>query len=96
MGLRFNRRVRLIPGLTLNFSKRGISTSIGVRGAKVTLGHGEVRRTIGLPGTGLSHTTITSIGGAESSTRTRERSTLARVKPILFILAAWLAWRLLE
>lgn len=58
MGLRFQRRVRILPGVTLNFSRRGVSTSVGVRGARVTFGHGQRRITTGLPGTGLSYTTV--------------------------------------
>jgi hypothetical protein len=58
MGLRFYRRLRILPGLTINLSRRGVSTSIGVRGAHVTLGHGQVRETVGLPGTGLSYTHV--------------------------------------
>ena len=53
MGLRFFRRIRIAPGVTLNLSKSGVSTSIGVRGAHVTLGHGKVRETVGLPGAGV-------------------------------------------
>ena len=56
--LRFNRRVRLFPGLRLNFGKRGVSASVGVRGARVTLGRRGVRTTVGLPGTGLSYTSL--------------------------------------
>jgi hypothetical protein len=56
MGLRFYRRVRLFPGVRINLSRSGISTSIGVRGAHVTVGHGKVRETVGLPGTGISYT----------------------------------------
>jgi Protein of unknown function (DUF4236) len=56
--LRFNRRIKLMPGITLNLSKKGISTSIGPKGAKITVGHGKTRMTTGLPGTGLSHTTV--------------------------------------
>jgi hypothetical protein len=59
MGLRFQRRVRILPGVTLNFSRKGVSTSVGVRGARVTFGHGQRRITTGVPGTGLSHTTVT-------------------------------------
>jgi len=54
--LRFRRSVRLFPGVRLNFSRRGISTSIGGRGAHVTIGHGQVRETVGIPGTGVSYT----------------------------------------
>jgi len=56
MGLRFYRRLRILPGLTLNLGKRGLSVSAGVRGAHVTLGSGGVRETVGLPGTGLCWT----------------------------------------
>lgn len=60
MGFRFNRRIKLLPGVTLNVSKSGLSTSFGPKGAKVTLGHGKTRTTFGLPGTGLSHSTLSS------------------------------------
>jgi hypothetical protein len=56
MGLRFRRSIKLLPGVRLNLSKSGVSTSVGVRGAHVTLGHGKVRETVGIPGTGLSYT----------------------------------------
>lgn len=58
MGFRFQRRVKLFPGVTLNISKSGVTTSLGTRGARVTLGRGQTRTTVGLPGTGLSHTTV--------------------------------------
>ena len=57
MGFRFFRRVRILPGVTLNLSKRGMSTSVGVRGAHVTVGHGKVRETAGIPGSGMFYTT---------------------------------------
>lgn len=53
MPLRFSRRFRLFPGARVNSSKRGASFSVGRRGSWLTLGHGRVRETIGLPGTGL-------------------------------------------
>ena len=58
MGWRFRRSIRLFPGIRLNIGKRGVSTSIGVRGAHVTLGHGKVRETVGIPGSGLSYTHV--------------------------------------
>ena len=58
MGFRFRRSIRIVPGIRLNIGKRGVSTSIGVRGAHITLGHGQVRETVGLPGTGLSYTAV--------------------------------------
>ena len=60
MGFRFQKRIRVLPGLTINLSKSGISTSIGVRGARITRGHGKTRVTVGVPGSGLSHSTVSS------------------------------------
>ena len=54
--LRFYRRKQILPGLRLNFSKRGVSASVGVRGAHVTLGRTGVRTTVGVPGTCLLYT----------------------------------------
>jgi hypothetical protein len=56
MGFRFHRSIKLLPGIRLNFGKRGISASIGVRGAHVTYGPSGTRTTVGLPGTGISYT----------------------------------------
>jgi hypothetical protein len=57
MALRYQRRIRIAPGLSLNLNKRSISTSIGRRGAHFTVGSGGQRGTIGIPGTGLVYTT---------------------------------------
>lgn len=58
MGLRFNWRPRLGP-FRLNFSKTGVSASIGTRGAWYTIGRRGQRATVGLPGSGLSYTATT-------------------------------------
>ncbi len=54
--MRFFRRVRVAPGLTVNFSKHGASLSAGFRGAHVTIGRTGIRRTVGVPGTGVFYT----------------------------------------
>ncbi|HEY8656314.1 MAG TPA: DUF4236 domain-containing protein [Candidatus Limnocylindria bacterium] len=56
MGLRFTRRVRLFPGVSVNLSKSGASMSFGVRGAHYTVGSRGRRVTVGIPGTGLYYT----------------------------------------
>lgn len=58
MGWRFRRSIRLMPGVRLNFSKSGVSTSIGPRGATVNLGSRGTRATVGLPGTGVSYSAL--------------------------------------
>jgi len=58
MGLRFRRSAKLGP-FRITATKRGFSTSFGVRGARVGINsRGQVRRTIGLPGTGIYDTEI--------------------------------------
>ena len=53
--LRFRRRLKIAPGITLNLGKRSISTSIGVKGAHITEGTRGGRAAVGIPGTGLSY-----------------------------------------
>jgi hypothetical protein len=60
MGWRIRRSIRLMPGVRLNLSKGGVSTSIGRRGATVNFGKNGTRSTIGLPGSGISYSTLHS------------------------------------
>ena len=53
MGIRFRKRVKVLPGVTLNFSKSGISTTIGTKGASVNIGKNGVYGNAGIPGTGI-------------------------------------------
>jgi tetratricopeptide (TPR) repeat protein len=62
MGFRFFRRVKIMPGVSLNFSKSGASVSLGGRGMHYTIGPRGRRVTIGIPGTGLSYTAVSSNG----------------------------------
>lgn len=50
IGLRFNRGIRIAPGVRLNLSKSGASVSVSRKGAWITKGHGKTRTTVGLPG----------------------------------------------
>ena len=43
-----------MPGVRINISKSGVSTSIGGRGASVNLSSKGVRSTVGIPGSGMS------------------------------------------
>jgi hypothetical protein len=55
MGLRFQRRIRLLPGLRVSLSKSGVGLSVGTRGAHVGItARGQRYTSIGLPGSGLS------------------------------------------
>jgi hypothetical protein len=48
-------------GVRINLGTTGVtSVSVGGRGARVTIGRGRMTRTVGIPGTGLSHSSQTS------------------------------------
>lgn len=55
MAWRFRKSVKIIPGVRLNFSSKGVSTSIGVRGAGVNFSSRGVYGYASIPGTGLSY-----------------------------------------
>ncbi len=56
MGFRFRKIISVIPGVKVNLSKSGASTSIGGRGATVNVGtSGKKTVTLGIPGTGMSY-----------------------------------------
>ena len=58
MGLRFQKKIRILPGIYLNLSKSGLSVSAGGHGATVNVGtSGRKTATFGVPGTGLSYRT---------------------------------------
>ena len=55
MGLRFQRRIRILPGVHLNLSKSGMGVSVGGRGAHFGIdARGRRYTSVGLPGTGVS------------------------------------------
>ena len=66
MGWRFRRTIRILPGVRLNLSKSGVSTSLGGPGATVNLGKRGARATFGLPGTGISYSTKLGAGVTET------------------------------
>jgi hypothetical protein len=56
MGFRFRRRIRVLPGVSLNVGKSGFtSLSAGIRGFTVNFGRKGTRTTTSLPGTGVSY-----------------------------------------
>ena len=57
---RFRRSIGVLPGVKVNLSKTGVSTSVGGKGATLNVGHGKKMVTLGIPGTGLSYRTEAS------------------------------------
>lgn len=54
MPFRFRKIFKIAPGVKINLSKSGLSTSLGKAGASLNIGKKGVRTTLGIPGTGLS------------------------------------------
>ena len=56
MGLRFRKSIKIAPGVRINISKKGLSSlSVGRPGATVNINKKGTRTTLGIPGSGLSH-----------------------------------------
>jgi hypothetical protein len=50
---RFRKSVKIAPGVRLNFSRSGVSTTVGVRGFSVNTGRRGTYLNAGIPGTGI-------------------------------------------
>jgi hypothetical protein len=98
MGLRFYRRVHVLPGVRLNVGTRGISASFGGRGAWYTVGpHGRRTATLGWPGTGLRYTATSTAQTSAQGPRQAVPSAPSAVRGMLWLLvlmaiAAWVAY----
>lgn len=69
MGFRFKKSFKIIPGVKLNVSKKGLSSvSLGGKGASMNFGKKGRRTTVGIPGTGMSYTS------SSRHRRTRKKS----------------------
>lgn len=81
MGFRVRKSIKIMPGVRMTISPSGVSTSFGVKGARVTRGaNGRITRTIGIPGTGISHTE--TIRPARSSSSRATSQTYVPVPPV--------------
>lgn len=72
MGFVARKSFKVMPGVRMTVSKSGISTSAGVRGARVTrTSSGRMTRTVGIPGSGVWHTKTLSSAGGRSAPASR-------------------------
>jgi hypothetical protein len=58
MGWRFRKSIKILPGVRWNLGKKGSSVSVGRRGMSVNFSKRGTRTTVGIPGTGLSYTSL--------------------------------------
>jgi hypothetical protein len=64
--MRFRKTIKIAPGVKLNLSKSGLSTTIGGRGLSVNTGAKDACLNTGIPETGISNRTKI-MGGSETS-----------------------------
>lgn len=87
MPLRARKSIKIMPGVRLNISKSGVSTSIGVKGATVNLKPGrKTRATVGIPGTGLSYTMTGAAHRPKAAQDATQGVSLRRMGRLLAIL----------
>lgn len=79
MALRFRKSVKLAPGIRMNFSRGGLSWSLGPRGASVGIGKRGTYLNAGLPGTGLSFRQRLDAGGSASGRSSVSRDEQASI-----------------
>lgn len=72
--MRFRRKTKILPGVYLNFSKSGVSTTIGPKGASVNLGKQGAFLNTGIPGTGLYNRQKLSSKSSTKSNATQKTS----------------------
>lgn len=54
MGLRFKKSIKILPGVSINISKTGVSATIGPKGKSINVGTNGIFGNLGL-GKGLSY-----------------------------------------
>ncbi len=89
MAWNWRKRKSIIPGVRLNFGRKGISTTIGPRGASMTFGPNGTYFNTSIPGTGLYNRQ--RIGGRNKNTQmTTDNSGCTSIFLILLSLILWL------
>lgn len=74
MALFFRKRIKILPGVTLNLSKSGVSATVGRKGASVSVGKRGTYLNAGLPGTGIySRTRLDKPAGHAAAQERRTR-----------------------
>lgn len=90
MGFKFRKRIKIAPGVHLNLSKSGVSTSIGKPGATVNIGKKGVKATLGVSGAGLSYSQTLTDGSTSDLTQRPTKSSSLLAKLLAFAVVACL------
>ena len=89
MGLRYRKSVKIGP-FRMTVSKSGVSTSVGVKGARITKrADGKVQTTASIPGTGISY--VKQHGSAQETPQKAPNRAGAIAVVVVMILIIWAA-----
>ncbi len=80
MPLRFRRTIKIAPGVKLNLSKSGVSTTVGTKNLKFNFGKRGVKRTVSIPGTGIQEVDYIDKKHKTESEKEKEKRAEAREK----------------
>ena len=83
MTLRIRKSIKIIPGVRLNLGKKGASVSVGGRGATVNISKKGTRTTVGIPGSGISHSTYTPHASTAKNETTTNTTVPNETAPII-------------
>lgn len=94
MGFRFRKSTKILPGVRLNFSKGGVSASVGPRGASVSVGKQGVHANVGIPGTGISYREKIGGGSRRGGDSEPFQAGLGTAAVLCILVIAFLFWLL--
>ena len=82
MGFRYRKSINLGGGFKINLSKSGVGYSWGVKGYRITQkAGGGTRRTVSIPGTGISYVQETGSGRRKNNSAINNTNTPNNVIP---------------
>lgn len=90
MGFRFRKQIKVVPGVKLNLSKSGVSTSIGKAGATVNVGKNGIKTTVGIPGSGMSYSVNENFDDNNSQSSKKSEDSKAMGRIFLYFLIAFM------
>ena len=84
MGFRFRKSFKIAPGVRVNVGKKSVGISAGVKGARVSVNSkGRVTKTVGLPGTGISYTDVSTVGKKKTAQPGSTQQPIAPIEPAI-------------
>lgn len=91
MGIRFRKSVNVAPGVRLNIGKKSASVSVGGKGFHTSVSTtGRRTRSVGIPGTGISH--VSTSGGKRSKVEHHTGSHQKPATPLMLKVCGVIMW----